>query len=110
VDLVVPEDPSAIEQVVPAWTIRPQLFRITETTISEDSVSVKAEHIFYDLRGNITTYAADNPTCVDALAGILDGARGRPRVRGLHEHAGHAHHRPVDAREPGRGALEPGGG
>ncbi len=73
VDLVVPEDPSAIEQVVPAWTIRPQLFRITETTISEDSVSVKAEHIFYDLRGNITTYAADNPTCVDALAGILDG-------------------------------------
>ncbi len=69
----IPEDPNAIEQVVPAWSVRPQLFRITEAVVSDKGVSVKAEHIFYDLRGNITTYAADNPTCVDALAGILDG-------------------------------------
>ena len=73
VTLTVPEDPNAIEQVVPAWTVRPQLFRINEAVVGDDGVSVKAQHIFYDLLGNVTTYVADNPSCVSALSGILDG-------------------------------------
>ncbi len=73
IEQLIPEDPDAIEQVVPAWTVRPQLFRINEAVVSDDGVSVKAQHIFYDLLGNATTYNADNPSCVNALAGILNG-------------------------------------
>lgn len=73
VEQIIPEDPDAIEQVVPAWSVRPQLFRITEAVVGDKSVSVKAQHIFYDLLGNVTTYSANNPTCVAALAGILGG-------------------------------------
>jgi len=69
----IPSDPSAIETVEPAWTVKPQLFRIREAAVTDKGVSVTASHIFYDLAGNITTYKADNPTCAEALAGILNG-------------------------------------
>lgn len=68
-------DPAAIEDVIPAWNVRPQLFRIysVEPNAKEKAVTVKARHISYDLLGNLTTYTGDNPTCGAALAGILDG-------------------------------------
>ena len=83
-DLVqtIPNDPAAIEQVVPAWTVRPQLFRIFETDLTDQAVKVKARHIFYDMLGNITTYAADNPTCGAALEGILSGCAVAHEIEG----------------------------
>lgn len=66
------DDPAAIETIVPAWSIRPQLFRIYKPVVKEDGVTVTARHISYDLLGNLTTYTADNPTCIAALNGILD--------------------------------------
>ncbi len=53
-----PATPAGIEQAMPAWPIRDQLFRITEVKKSESgkSVSVTALRLFYDLRGNLTNY------------------------------------------------------
>lgn len=69
-------DPAAIETVVPAWSVRPQLFRINSVVpnakVSATMVTATARHISYDLLGNMTTYTGDNPTCGAALAGILD--------------------------------------
>lgn len=69
---IIADDPAAIETVIPAWTRREQLFRIYSVDVQDTGVKVKARHIFYDLLGNITTYAADAPTCGAALDGILD--------------------------------------
>lgn len=69
---VIPDDPAAIEQVIPAWSVRPQLFRIYQSDLTDKSVKIKARHIFYDLLGNCTTYVANAPTCGQALDGILD--------------------------------------
>ena len=49
-------DPAAIETVEPAWTIKPQFFRIREPKKTNKGVTVTASHIFYDMAGNITTY------------------------------------------------------
>ncbi len=74
-------DPAAIERVEPAWTVKPQLFRIREAVVTEKGVTVTASHIFYDLAGNLTTWTGyvastdtNNPTCVHALAGVMAGA------------------------------------
>lgn len=68
-------DPAAIELAVPAWSVRPQLFRIYSVlpNAKEKSITAKARHISYDILGNMTTYTGDNPTCGAALAGILAG-------------------------------------
>ena len=73
-------DPAAIEAVEPAWTVKPQLFRIREAAVTDTGVSVTASHIFYDLAGNVTTWSGyveatktNNPTCAQALAGVLGG-------------------------------------
>ena len=50
------QTPEAIETIVPAWSIRPQLFRMYAPEIDEKKVTVKARHISYDLLGNIVTY------------------------------------------------------
>ena len=64
----------------PAWTGKPQLFRIREAAATEKGVSVTASHIFYDLAGNVTTWSGydeatktNNPTCAQALAGLMGG-------------------------------------
>jgi phage minor structural protein len=76
----IPNDPAAIETVEPAWTVKPQLFRIREAAVTDAGVSVTASHIFYDLAGNITTWSGydgatktNNPTCAQALAGLMGG-------------------------------------
>ena len=69
----IPNDPAAIEQVEPAWTEKPQLFRIREVALTDQGAVATASHIFYDLAGNITSYFADNPTCAEALEGVLAG-------------------------------------
>ena len=50
------DDPAAIEAVEPAWTIRPQIFRIDSVTRNESALSFTAKHITADLLGNLTTY------------------------------------------------------
>lgn len=55
-NLPLDQTPEAIETVVPAWSIKPQLFRMYAPVIDEEKVVVKARHISYDLLGNITTY------------------------------------------------------
>ncbi len=73
VDVTVPATAAGIEQVAPAWTIRPQRFRIYKVEKTDMEVTVLAQHIFYDHTRNITSYAADNPTCVQALEGLISG-------------------------------------
>jgi len=76
---VIDDDPAAIEAVAPAWSMRPQLFRIYSTKLDNSKVTGKARHISYDLLGNLTTWSGyveatkeNNPTCITALAGIMD--------------------------------------
>lgn len=72
-DTTLADDPAAIETVAPAWTIKPQRFRIYKVDRKPDAVTVLAKHIFYDHAKNITSYKADNPTCLAALQGLVAG-------------------------------------
>lgn len=73
------DDPNAIEEVAPAWSVREQLFRIYSVESSDMSganrgVTVSARHIFYDLIGNLTVYEPEgSESCQNALQGILNG-------------------------------------
>lgn len=73
------DDPNAIEEVAPAWSVREQYFRIYEVRSSDmvgdgGGVTVSARHIFYDLMGNLTIYKPDGAVgCQAALDGILSG-------------------------------------
>ncbi|MDL2205473.1 phage tail protein [Eubacteriales bacterium OttesenSCG-928-N13] len=75
----IPNNPEAIEQVEPAWSVRTQMFRIYDHEVTDTGVTVHARHIFYDLLGNCTTYdgakaaLAYNPTAIEAGNGLLDG-------------------------------------
>ena len=64
----------SIESVQPAWTVKPQVFRIYSVEKNIDSVTVSARHISYDLLYNLTTYKNEAAvSCKDALAGIMNG-------------------------------------
>ena len=64
----------SIESVQPAWTVKPQIFRIYSVEKNIDSVTVSARHISYDLLYNLTTYKNESTvSCKDALAGIMNG-------------------------------------
>ena len=71
------DDPNAIEEVAPAWSVREQYFRIYEVRSSDmvgegRGVTVSARHIFYDLMGNLTIYKPEGAVgCQAALDGIL---------------------------------------
>ena len=73
------DDPNAIEEVAPAWSVREQYFRIYEVRSSDmvgegRGVTVSARHIFYDLMGNLTIYKPEGAVgCQAALDGILSG-------------------------------------
>ena len=73
------DDPNAIEEVAPAWSVREQYFRIYEVRSSDMNgegrgVTVSARHIFYDLMGNLTIYKPEGAVgCQAALDGILSG-------------------------------------
>ena len=62
----------SIESVEPAWTVKPQLFRIYSVEKSLTGVTVMARHISYDLLYNITTFkTAESATCAEALKNIM---------------------------------------
>lgn len=63
----------AIESVEPAWTVKPQLFRIYSVEKTLAGVCVMARHISYDLLYNLTTFVnTKSTTCAAALAGIMN--------------------------------------
>lgn len=63
---------TAIESVEPAWTVKPQVFRIYEVRKGISSVTVAARHITYDLLYNTTTYKNDaSVSCKDALKAVF---------------------------------------
>lgn len=67
------DNSQSIESVQPAWTVKPQVFRIYAVEKKLLSVIVSARHITYDLLYNITNYKnVGNATCIDALAGIMN--------------------------------------
>lgn len=67
------DNSQSIESVQPAWTVKPQIFRIYAVEKKLLSVIVSARHITYDLLYNITNYKnVGNATCIDALAGIMN--------------------------------------
>lgn len=53
---VLPQDPTAIEDIYPAWGMKQQLFRIYDEERTLTSVTVRARPIFGDLLGNMTIY------------------------------------------------------
>lgn len=71
--VTIADNSQSIESVEPAWTVKPQLFRIYNVEKGIAGISVMARHISYDLMFNLTTYKNNNSvTCKDALAGIMD--------------------------------------
>ncbi|MDL2206271.1 hypothetical protein LJC33_05100 [Eubacteriales bacterium OttesenSCG-928-N13] len=68
---VIPDTPAGIETAMPASSVQPQLFRIKKVEQSETGIRAEAEHISYDLMGNVSHYVADNPTADQAIQGIL---------------------------------------
>lgn len=68
------DNSQSIESVQPAWTVKPQLFRIYNVEKGINTVTVSARHISYDLLVNITSYSVSGAvTCKNALAGIMNG-------------------------------------
>lgn len=68
----IPATSDGMEQVIPSWEIRPQLFVIQTVTESEESVTVTATHITYQLLKNICQYINYGAlTLQQALDGIL---------------------------------------
>lgn len=66
------DNSQSIESVAPAWTVKPQIFRIYDVVKSIDSVTVSARHISYDLLYNLTSYKNDNEvSCATALDAIM---------------------------------------
>lgn len=62
----------SIESVQPAWTVKPQVFRIYNVEKGIDSITVSARHISYDLLYNLTTFKnTGEVTCMAALNGIM---------------------------------------
>lgn len=67
-----------VETVEPAWTVKPQIFRIYEVRKNIASVTVAARHITYDLLYNTTTYRVNNPVSAKAaFRHIFDHADNR---------------------------------
>lgn len=67
------DNSQSIESVLPAWTVKSQIFRIYSVQKSIDTITVSARHISYDLLYNLTNYKNDGEvSCIDALAAIMD--------------------------------------
>ena len=68
------DNSQSIESVQPAWTVKPQMFRIYDVEKGMDAVTASARHISYDLLYNITSYSTSGSVkCSTALAGIMNG-------------------------------------
>lgn len=70
---IIADNSQSIESVQPAWTVKPQLFRIYKVEKGILGLTVSARHISYDLLYNLTTFKnTGETTCMDALAEIMD--------------------------------------
>lgn len=70
--VTIADNSQSIESVQPAWTVKPQLFRIYKVEKDMLGLTISARHISYDLLYNLTTYKnTGEVTCKDALAGIV---------------------------------------
>lgn len=68
------DNSQSIESVQPAWTVKPQFFRIYSVEKNISGVTVMARHISYDLLYNLTTYKnTGSVPCTTALAAIMAG-------------------------------------
>lgn len=68
------DNSQSIESVQPAWTVKPQFFRIYSVKKNISGVTVMARHISYDLLYNLTTYKnTGSVPCTTALAAIMAG-------------------------------------
>lgn len=68
------DNSQSIESVQPAWTVKPQFFRIYSVEKNISGVTVMARHISYDLLYNLTTYKnTGSVPCATALAAIMAG-------------------------------------
>lgn len=66
------DNSQSIESVEPAWTVKPQIFRIYNVRKDMTSVTVSARHIFYDLLYNMTSYANTGAaSCATALKALI---------------------------------------
>lgn len=73
-EIYVPATSEGIEEAVPGWNIREQLFRIDSVKKSETEISCKARHISYDLLYNMTSYNEQGEkSLTEAAQGVLDG-------------------------------------
>lgn len=74
VNQTIGDNSQSIESVQPAWSIKPQIFRIYDVQKGMDSITVYARHISYDLLYNATRYKKTGAvTCAEALKGIMGG-------------------------------------
>jgi phage minor structural protein len=71
-EVIIEDKSQSIESVQPAWTVKPQIFRIYSVEKGIDSIKVSARHISYDLLYNITSFSSNDAVpCYTALAGIM---------------------------------------
>lgn len=64
-----PDGANNLESVAPSWTMQEQLFRIYSVEKNEDTVTVEAQHISYDLMYNLIAFDEDGEM---QLQGALD--------------------------------------
>lgn len=72
VSVTIPNTPAGIEEVVPSWETREQIFCIYAIEKDDTQIVARAKSRFYDLMDNITTYDVDEPVELqEALDGVL---------------------------------------
>ena len=72
VEIQIADNSQSIESVEPAWTVKPQIFRIYSVEKGLANVTVMARHISYDLMYNLTIYKNKGAVaCAAALDGIM---------------------------------------
>ena len=72
-EVVIEDKSQSIESVQPAWTVKPQIFRIYSVEKNIDTIKVSARHISYDLLYNITSYSSKEAVpCYTALSAIMN--------------------------------------
>ena len=74
---IIGDNSNSIEEVLPPWTVRDQIFRIYEATRKMDGIEVHARHISYDLLYNMTSYRRGETTVLqEVLDGVLENCYG----------------------------------
>lgn len=73
VEITLPETVNGMEDAIPSWESREQLFRIYKVNKSDDGITCNARHIQYDLLQNLTNFNKDEEVTLQQSGdGILD--------------------------------------